>query len=138
MQITISLSKKQPGSQEFSSESASATLTADCSPQDVLIVAGDLQQQAEAIINQHLNPSEPPPRPPIPTHSRSHNPPPKRLHRRGPPPISNAQKRLLSRMLSDTADHGHSWLAARGHESLEGLTIPEASALIDELKGGAN
>ncbi|TVR46239.1 MAG: hypothetical protein EA402_02900 [Planctomycetota bacterium] len=58
--------------------------------------------------------------------------------RRGaPPPISDAQRRLLSRLLSDTPDRGQAWLGDRGIENLDGIDMAEASALIDELKGGA-
>ncbi|TVR48329.1 MAG: hypothetical protein EA402_00630, partial [Planctomycetota bacterium] len=39
--------------------------------------------------------------------------------RRGaPPPIGDAQRRLLSRLLSDTPDHGQAWLGGRGIENL--------------------
>ena len=56
--------------------------------------------------------------------------------RGGPPPISDAQRRLLSRLLSDTPDRGHAWLGDRGINNLDRIDMAEASALIDELKGG--
>lgn len=138
IRITINVSKKIPiPGQDFSSQTASCSIEAEATG-DPVADAQDLYRQAESAVNQqlglsstvepltaHSGPSYPNARPTRPYNGRS---------RRGPPPATTNQVRLLERLLRDQPVEPDQLNQSYGVSDIRQLTVKDASHLIDQLK----
>jgi len=147
IKIIVNISKKVPGPQQYSSVQASCSIEAECRSADPVAEAAGLYRQAEAAVDQQLgigqaqSPAERPSPSYGPDHARQPHGPreghaaPRRA-RRGPPPASESQLRLLHRLLADEEGRIPAILHHYQVTELRQLTVAQASELIDQLKQG--
>ena len=150
LKIVITVSKKIPGPQEYSSIQSSCSLEGELAAgQDPVVEATRLQTQAQTAVDHFLGlaavaPQRSPNTSAAVTSSAS--PPstttsiatatsrPYPSNRRAPALITDSQTRYLSKLISDTRTDPNSILHQHQINDLRQLTCKAAAGLIDELK----
>lgn len=150
--VITTVSKKIPiAGLDFSSVSASCTVEAEISDLgQVADQARRLYHQAEAAVDEQLRlapaavPSSPAPARPAPATSTANVPPQRQVSRqpsmgrpaprRGIPPISDAQRRLLDRLLDGDQHRADEVCQHAGVATIGALNMKQASEAIDRLK----
>jgi len=145
LRIIINLSKKVPGPQDYSSTSASCSIESDLAHgQDPTAEAATLYRQAEIAVDRQLGILQTPPVPassPASTSSPNGSGPaiPRQSSqpRRAPAPISPAQLRYLGQLLERNPGVRDRILAEQHVATIQEISSRAASAIIDQLKTGA-
>jgi len=141
LKLLIQLSKKIPGSTDYSSVQASCSIEGElASGQDPIAESSRLYGQAEAAVDRQLGltPATTTPAPrstSLATSSASQ--PYARSGRRQTTAVTPAQLRLIGQLLRDTRTDPAAVLQHFGVPALDQLACKDASALIDDLKSRA-
>jgi hypothetical protein len=152
LKLLVTISKKIPGAQDYSSTQASVSIEGELTAgQDPVAEASRLQDQAQVAVDQFLGlPSggaripAPPPRPathrpvssPAGSYGGSQASRPYRQSTRAPAPVTDNQLKLIDRLLPTSGTTLEAVLQHHQSGSLRELTCQQASALIDSLKAG--
>lgn len=134
IKLTINVSKKVPGPQEFSSVQASCSIEAECTSGDPLAEASALYRQAEAAVDQQLGLDSTVGGSVQPAHRRASHASPSGNGRGSSRAASAAQLTYLRRLLADHPGEEARILQAAGTSHLDQLDSRSCSAAIDRLK----
>ena len=158
LKILITISKKVPGAQDYSSIQASCSIEGELAPgQDPAVEASRLQTQAQQAVDQFLGITpatslgSPPPANHRPVQYAANSPRPGARsptpngqstrpyadNRRTPAPVTDNQLRFIERLLAETQTDLGAVLHHHQVGSLRQLTCKAAAQLIDELRSGA-
>jgi hypothetical protein len=151
LKLVITISKKVPGPQDYSSTQSSVSIEGElASGQDPVAEAARLQSQAEAAVDRFLglspahteNPAPQQSRTPAPTLPPRTSPAPPNSGasrpyaqgRRAPAPITESQVSFIGRLLTESRTTLDAVLAHFQVGSLRDLSAKQGSELIDSLK----
>lgn len=155
LKITVNVSKKIPGAEDYSSNQASCSIEGEVAVgQDPAAEAARLYAAAEAAVDRQLglaaaptSPAQPhpaanhraanPAQAPAQRPARAYAPRTAPTHRRGPPPATPSQLGLLQRLIGANQEQTVAITQHYGVAQLSDLTVAEASEAIDHIKGPA-